>query len=162
MPMSQLELPWGPGADVFLEPDPARLRGVLWRRSVAYLIDAMILGVVTGFAFVVLHPLWPLFALIPLAYHSFLIGGPHSATLGQRLFDIEVRRLDGGRPSLLQAAIQTALFYATITFTSCLILLIAVFNRRRRTLHDVLAGTLTLRRADGPELLIPRASGARP
>lgn len=155
--MSQIEASWGAHADVFADPDPARLRGVLWRRPLAYFIDAAIITVLSSLAFLVLSPLWPLvFTAIPLGYHSLLIGGPHSATWGQRLFDLEVRRLDGGRPSLLQAFVQTVMFYVTIGLTSFLILVVPIFNRRRRALHDVLAGTLTLRRAHGPELFLPR------
>ncbi len=150
---------WNAGADVFLEPDPTRLRGLLWRRPLAYFVDALILAVVSSLVLVVAAPTWPVaFTLIPLAYHSLLIGGPQSATLGQRLFGIEVRRLDGGRPTLLQAFVQTVMFYATVALTTFLILLIPLFNRRRRALHDVLAGTLTLRRSSEPELLMPNRS----
>ena len=164
LPMSRIEatdrIPsGGAGADVFLEPEPARLRGLLWRRPFAYIVDAIILAVASAILFVVAPPALPLAVLIPLAYHSLLIGGPQSATLGQRLFGIEVRRLDGGRPTLLQAFIQTVMFYATVAFTSFLILLIPLFNRRRRALHDVLAGTLTLRRSGAPELLLPHSHG---
>jgi uncharacterized RDD family membrane protein YckC len=38
------------------------------------------------------------------------------------------------------------LFYASVGATAGLILLLALFNRRRRTLHDILAGMLMLRR----------------
>lgn len=159
LPMSQSSTSWGASTDVYLDPEPARLRGVLWRRSFGYLFDACILVVLAWIAALILGPLAPVaIPLIPLAYHSFLIGGPHSATLGQRLFGVEVRRLDGGRPGLLQAFIQTVVFYATVGFTSGLILLVPFFNRRRRALHDVLAGTLTLRRSDNPEVLLPHSS----
>ncbi|MBV8535599.1 MAG: hypothetical protein JO128_08410, partial [Alphaproteobacteria bacterium] len=63
-------------------------------------------------------------------------------------------------PVLLQALVQTVLFYVTVTMLTPLVLLVAVFNRRKRTLHDILAGTLTLRRSDEPELLL--SPGARP
>jgi len=149
----------GESTDVFLEPDPARLRGLLWRRPFAYVVDAIVLAVVSSIVLFFVPLVWPVAIVIPLAYHSLLIGGAQSATLGQRLFGLEVRRLDGGRPTVLQAFVQTVLFYATVALTTCLILLIALFNRRRRTLHDVLAGTLMLRRSDAPELLLPHSHG---
>ena len=41
---------------------------------------------------------------------------------------------------------HTLLFYASVGAAGGLILLFPLFNRRRRTLHDVLAGMLVLRR----------------
>ena len=58
--------------------------------------------------------LWFLFGLIPLAYHTLLLSGRHSATFGMRCFDLELRSVTGERPSFLQALIQTALFYVTL------------------------------------------------
>ncbi|HEX9462571.1 MAG TPA: RDD family protein [Alphaproteobacteria bacterium] len=161
--MSQSSLSWGATSDVYLEPEPVRLRGVLWRRSFGYLVDGCIIAVMSWIVLLFLAPVWPVvFTLIPLAYHTLLIGGPRSATLGQRLFDVEVRRVDGGRPTHLQAFVQTVIFYVTAGMTSGLILIVPLFNRRRRALHDVLAGTLTLRRSAGPEFLLPHSSpGAR-
>jgi len=159
--MSRFDSSWRSGPDVYLEPGPARLRGLLWRRAFAYGIDVGLIAVISWVITLVAWPLWPVvFTLIPLAYHSLQIGGPHSATFGQRLFAVEVRRLDGGRPSLLQALVQTVLFYVTVTMLTPLVLLVTVFNQRKRALHDILAGTLTLRRSDEPELLL--SPGARP
>jgi len=159
--MSRFDASWRAGTDVYLDPDPARLRGLLWRRAFAYGLDVWLIAIVSWLVALVAWPLWPaVFTLIPLAYHSLQIGGPRSATFGQRLFAVEVRRLDGGRPSLLQALVQTVLFYVTVMMLTPLVLLVAVFNRRKRALHDILAGTLTLRRSDEPELLLP--TGARP
>jgi uncharacterized RDD family membrane protein YckC len=75
-----------------------------------------------------------------------LLSGPHSATLGMRLFNVELRSVTGERPGFLQALIQTALFYITVWGTCSLILLLVLFNRHKRTLHDMLAGTVVVRR----------------
>jgi uncharacterized RDD family membrane protein YckC len=48
-----------------------------------------------------------------------------------------------------QAVGHTVLFYSTVGATGSLILLFTLFNRRRRTLHDVLTGMLMLRRPNG-------------
>jgi uncharacterized RDD family membrane protein YckC len=137
------------------EPDPMThpelFDGVMFRRIIAYLIDVIILsGTVLFLWFLVvmtLGLLGPIAALItpviPLAYHSLLIGGANSATIGMRMMGIEVRRLDGGRPELVQALLQTLLFYATLALTGFL-LIAALFNDRRRCLHDWLSGTLTV------------------
>jgi len=143
-------------------PDPMALpeayEGVLWRRTLAYLVDLCVIGVLAAFVWVVfamlwllsfglLGPiLWFLFGLIPLAYHTLLLSGPRSATVGMRLFDVELRSVTGERPGFLQALIQTALFYITVGVTCSLILLLALFNRHKRTLHDMLAGTVMVRR----------------
>jgi len=89
--------------------------------------------------------LWFLFGLLPLAYHTLLLSGRRSATFGMRWFDLELRSVSGERPGFLQALAQTALFYITVGLTCSLILLFALLNRRRRTLHDVLAGTVMVR-----------------
>ena len=142
-------------------PDPAAFpevyEGVLWRRIAADLIDLSCIGVIAIGAWIVfavlwlmsfglLGPLlWFLFGLIPLAYHTLLLSGSRSATLGMRVFDLELRSVSGERPSFVQALIQTALFYITVGMTCSLILLVTLFNRRRRTLHDFLAGTVMIR-----------------
>jgi uncharacterized RDD family membrane protein YckC len=45
--------------------------------------------------------------------------------------------------------VHTVLFYTSVGMTGGLILLFALFNRRRRMLHDVFAGMLLLRRMSG-------------
>jgi uncharacterized RDD family membrane protein YckC len=150
-----------PRSDGFVIPDPAAFpevyEGVLWRRVTAYILDLVFIGLIAVAVWVVfavlwllsfglLGPvLWFLFGLVPLAYHTFLLGGRRSATFGMRCFDLELRSVTGARPSFLQALIQTALFYVTVAMTCSLILLVALLNRRHRTLHDYLAGTVMVR-----------------
>ncbi len=142
-------------------PDPMTFpevyEGILPRRVLAYFVDLICIGVIGVFVWIafavlwlmsfgLLGPvLWFLLALIPFAYHTLLLAGRRSATLGMRCFDLELRSVTGERPGLLQAAAQTALFYITIGLTCSLILLVALFNGRRRTLHDFLAGTVMVR-----------------
>jgi len=142
-------------------PDPAThpelFDGVMGRRACAYLVDVCVIGalmvavwivfaLLTVVSFGLLGPgLWFLFGLIPLTYHTLLVGGRHGATVGMRLFDLELRSWDGEPPTLLQALAHAVLFYLTIGATCSLILLFALINRRRRTLHDVLSGMLMVR-----------------
>jgi uncharacterized RDD family membrane protein YckC len=83
--------------------------------------------------------------VVPLAYHTWLIGGPSSATVGMQIMGVEVRTWDGRRPGYVQAALQTVVFYTSVALTSWLILLVALFNPRRRCLHDFLCGTIVIR-----------------
>jgi uncharacterized RDD family membrane protein YckC len=141
---------------------PAYYQGVTLRRIVAYLIDIVIVMLVAGMVWVatgilgvltfgLLLPLHALaVALVPLLYHTLLIAGPRSATLGMRAVGIRVMSiapdsiLRGGRPALFQAMIQTVAFYGSVAMTGSLILLVTLFNPRRRTLHDFLAGTVVV------------------
>ncbi|SLN44437.1 RDD family protein [Oceanibacterium hippocampi] len=135
---------------------PELYDGVAPARALAYLIDAICIALLifaVGFAFTllsilslgILSPIWLIFPLIPLAYHSFFVGGPHSATIGMRVMNIEVRLLDGRRPDYLLALLHTILFYASISVTAWLIVLVALFNRRGQCVHDFLLGTVVIR-----------------
>ncbi|CAA7623665.1 conserved membrane hypothetical protein [Candidatus Terasakiella magnetica] len=145
--------PWG---------HPRYFMGVTPRRVYAYLLDIVVVGLLMGMAYVAsiilgaltLGLLWPLMiflvSLVPIAYHTLTIGGERSATFGMRAAGIKVMSLapgavqNGGRPSLLQALIQTVGFYGSCAPTFCLILVVALFNPRRRTVHDFLAGTVVV------------------
>lgn len=160
MPLPELSLTashtgWPPDPLV----DPAAYRGVTLRRMAAYVVDAWIiflilvvlhfgLAVVTALTFGLLWPLHLLVVplVVALAYHSLQIGGPASATIGMRLFGLRVYSILGGRPTMAQAIITTVCFYGSVGVSGGLLLLVALFNPRRRTLHDFLAGTVVLRK----------------
>lgn len=141
--------------------DPGRFEGILWRRAFAYIVDLLVLlclllgykfalVLLTVATFGLLTPLLLVIAaFIPVAYHTLTIGGPAAATLGMRLFGLEVRVWNGGKPGYIQALLHTAVFYATTGFTGGLILLWPLFSNRRRCLHDLLCGTLVIRRLPG-------------
>lgn len=147
-------------------PDPRAFPelydGVIWRRIVAYAIDLAImaaigavvwiaLGLLGILSFGLLMPLLgPALALVPVAYHAILVGGPRSATIGMGLLDLQARSVTGERPELWQAALMAILFYATVSLTGSLILLVALFNERRRTVHDYLSGMMVVRPAAAP------------
>lgn len=144
---------------------------MLWRRTFAYGFDLLVLAGLAVLAWLVIiplivlsfgllaAPLWFAYALVPIAYHTLLVGGPRNATLGQRVFDLRVIDIDGGPPTYVQAAAQTMLFYVTVALTSFLALLFVFFNPNRRTLHDLLSGVLVVRagRSRGSAVLPPRS-----
>ncbi len=137
--------------------DPLLFEGVILRRLLGFVIDLLMINLldfaffltlfVAGiFTFGLMWDLIPLtFAILAPLYHTLTIGGPRQATVGQRLFGLEVRTLKGGRPSYLQAFAQTAIFYLSLAIFAPL-LLAALFNPRARTIHEFLSGTLTVRR----------------
>ncbi len=130
---------------------------MLSRRVTAYILDLVLilgLGVALSMAFGVagiltFGALTPLglvvLAVLPVAYHTFFIGRD-GATPGMRVFDLEVRSWTGRPPDTSQAFLTTVLFYASISLTVWLVLLVPLFTDRNRTLHDILAGTIVLRR----------------
>jgi len=78
-------------------------------------------------------------------YYTLTVGGGLGATLGMRWCGIQVRDWQGGKPSHLHAFIASALYWVFVPATSGLILLVGVFNNRRRQVHDMLSGTVVVR-----------------
>jgi uncharacterized RDD family membrane protein YckC len=82
---------------------------------------------------------------VPFCYHFFSLLGMASATPGQRIMGLVVRRNDDlGPPTGLQAFLSVLLFYLTMA-TSGLLLLVALFTIRHRTLHDLVSGLVVVR-----------------
>lgn len=141
---------------------PEYFEGITVKRIIAYALDVVAvtaLAVAVWFAgfilgilsFGILFPIQALaVALVPLAYHTLLIAGARSSTLGMRIMGIKVMSIAldaearGGRPTLFQAMILTVAFYGSMALTGSLILLVTLFNSRRRTMHDWLAGTVVV------------------
>ena len=123
--------------------------GIAWRRAGAFIFDMMILLAIFVSLWIVnimflggltalLTFLWP--ALLFVTYDTVLIGGQGSATIGMRLMGLKTITHEWGEPGYLQAFALSVLFYHSITFTSGLILLVALFNNRGRCVHDMVAG----------------------
>jgi uncharacterized RDD family membrane protein YckC len=130
--------------------------GVLIRRVFAWLIDVLLIGLICVALWVALMlfglvtlglglPLLGILPFVPFCYHMLFLAGPASATPGQSALGLVVRRNDDlGHPTPVQALVSTLLFYATLA-TSGLLLLIALFTVRRRTLHDLISGLVVVR-----------------
>ena len=130
--------------------------GIIWARSLAFLADlaviliaalaaTVVFGILGALTFGLLWPGISLTPLIALAYFTFTLGGPQSATPGMRWQGIELRTWDNRRPGYVQAALQTILFYVTVPLGSLLLLIVPFLNYRRRCLHDYLCGTVFVR-----------------
>jgi len=142
-----------------------------WRRLAAYLIDELVLiSVQTTLATAViviaptdlvrvaedLSPLlaaivWaaylsPVFAAISWAYFALLESSPAGATLGKIVLGLRVTDTRGDPISFARASIR---YWLKILSTLTLMIgwLMAGFTPRKQALHDLLAGTLVLRKA---------------
>ena len=148
-----------PRSDRFAyDPDtqPELFEGVLSKRIVAFLIDALIIVallvpaalIVAVLGFVTLGLGWflfaPLFALVALGYVAFTLGGPASATIGMRMAGVEMRTWSGAPMFALLAVMHALVFWFSIGLLTPLILLVGLFTRRRQLLHDLLLGTVVV------------------
>jgi uncharacterized RDD family membrane protein YckC len=138
---------------------PELFRGVLTRRAVAFLIDLVVLSIpvilvcmfIAVFGVVTLGLGWALFWLVSPAsviwaviYYGASLGGPHSATLGMRVMDLELRTWYGAPGYFVLGAMHAVLFWISVSMLSPLVLLIGLFNGRRRLLHDFILGTVVV------------------
>lgn len=131
--------------------------GVRTRRVMAFFIDyVIILLLMIPFAILVfllgivtLGLGWMLFAVfgpfVALTYVAMTLGGGRQATVGMQMTGIRLARLDGLRIDPLLAIVHTVLFWAGNVFTSGLILLATLVLDRKRTVHDLLLGTVVVR-----------------
>jgi uncharacterized RDD family membrane protein YckC len=154
------------GVSIELKPhayDPAAnpelFEGVLARRSIAFLIDVVIIGIPVVFAAVFIFVFglvtlglgWALFWLLSpgaaiwaILYYGLTFGSPASATIGMRIMDIEMRTWYGAPAYFVLGAVHAIVYWVTVSFLTPFILLVAFFNHRRRLLHDMLVGTIVI------------------
>src|SRR5258705_3310547 len=143
--------------DLVLQPE--LFRGLLTRRVFAFLIDLVVLAipVILAYVFVAVFGLitlglgwllfwlvWPASVIWALIYYGSSLGGPHSATLGMRVIDLELRTWYGAPSYFVLGAMHAVLFWLSVSFLTPLVLLIGLFNGRRRLLHDIVLGTVII------------------
>ena len=134
--------------------------GVIGKRIIAFIIDAIIILVLTAVAALLVLLLgvitlgfgWLLFPIVfpvvGLGYNALTIGGPNSATVGQRIMELEVRMWFGGKVTPLIAAFHALLFWVSL-YTAVLWLIDvvwALFDDRKCCLHDIFAGVVLINR----------------
>jgi uncharacterized RDD family membrane protein YckC len=130
--------------------------GVMSRRCVAWVIDIVLIALLVWVLWWLLMFVglltfglgWGaigMLPLVPFCYHFFSLLGAASATPGQRMVGLTVRRNDDfGPPPALQALISVLGFYLTLA-TSGVLLVVALFTIRHRTLHDLVSGLVVVR-----------------
>ncbi len=138
--------------------DDARVYdGVRSRRVFAFILDYVIVGLLLV-PFAILVALlglltfglgWSLFAILTPAvavlYIWNTLGGPNQATTGMRMMGIRLERLDARAIDGMTAVVHSVLFWAGNVILSPLILLATLFTNRKRTIHDLLLGTVVTR-----------------
>jgi uncharacterized RDD family membrane protein YckC len=154
------------GVSIELKPhayDPAAspelFEGVVARRVGAFIIDFVILsipvvfasmfifviGVVTfGLGFLFYGLLWPGTVIWAIVYYGMTLGSSASATIGMRMMDIEMRTWYGAPSYFVLGAVHAVVFWISVSMLTPLILLVCLFNERRRCLHDMLVGTVII------------------
>jgi uncharacterized RDD family membrane protein YckC len=138
---------------------PELFEGVVARRVIAFVIDFVILsvpvvfvsmfifviGIVTlGLGFFFYALLWPAMVVWAVCYYGMTLGSPASATIGMRVMDIEMRTWYGAPAYFLLGAVHAVVFWITVSALTPFILLVFLFNERRRCLHDMLVGTVVI------------------
>jgi uncharacterized RDD family membrane protein YckC len=138
---------------------PQLFRGVLTRRVFAFLIDLVVLavpviltylfvgvfGVITfGLGWLLFWLVWPASIIWALVYYGASLGGAHSATMGMRVMDLELRTWYGAPGYFVLGATHAVLFWVSLSFLTPLVLLVGLFNGRRRLLHDFVLGTVII------------------
>jgi uncharacterized RDD family membrane protein YckC len=143
------------------DPDtnPELFEGVLARRVVAFFIDFVIIAIpvvltamfIFAFGIITLGLGWALYWLLPaisvvwaLVYFGVTLGSERSATVGMRVMDLEMRTWYGAPAYFVLGAVHAVAFWFTVSFFSPFVLLVALFNERRRLLHDIMLGTVII------------------
>lgn len=135
--------------------------GVRTRRVLAFLVDYSIVAllmipVAIVIALVGVATLglgWLLYGImfpaVALGYVWSTLGGSRQATVGMQLCGIQLERLDEKPIDGLLAVVHTVLFWAGNAILTPLVLLASLVLDRKRTVHDLLLGTVVTR-VSGP------------
>ena len=131
--------------------------GVLTRRVFAFLVDYVIVGLLL-IPFAILVAIlglltfglgWALFGIlgpaVAIVYIWNTLGGRNQATVGMRVMGIRLDRLDGRPVDGMLAVVHSVLFWAFNVVLTPFILLVTLFADRKRSLHDLLLGTVVTR-----------------
>jgi uncharacterized RDD family membrane protein YckC len=139
--------------------NPELFEGVLARRLMAFFIDLAIIAlpVVAAAIFILLFGIvtfglgWMLFWLLSpasivwaLLYYGLSMGSPASATIGMRAVELEIRTWYGAPAYFVLGAVHAVVYWISVSVLTPLILLVGLFDGRRRLLHDMLVGTVLI------------------
>jgi uncharacterized RDD family membrane protein YckC len=139
--------------------NPELFQGVLAARIIAFLIDAVIVGLVVvavsififlfglvtlGLGWLLFWPLGGAAVVWAVLYYGFTLGGPRSATIGMRMMGIEMRTTYGAPAYFVLGAAWVILYWVSVSFLTPFILLVGLFNARSRLLHDFLLGAVLI------------------
>jgi uncharacterized RDD family membrane protein YckC len=161
--------------EAMVTPLPAELPayGGFWRRTFAAILDGILLTILLSPLY--LAWVWPVLmnagrtrpddmdpnqalaivgtllgylavaGLVETAYFAFLESSTHQASLGKLAMGLKLTDLTGARITFGKAVLRRVARTLT-AFTFLIGFLMMLWTRRRQTLHDLMAGTLVLRR----------------
>jgi uncharacterized RDD family membrane protein YckC len=141
------------------ETSPELFEGLLTRRVIAYAIDVAIMGVLVllvslvglVLGFLTFGLAWAALVLvIPaviIGYYATTLGSHRRATIGMQMMDIVLTPARGVPLDGWMAFLHALLFWVSIWISWPVSLAIALFTPRRQMLHDLVVGTLMLRRS---------------
>ena len=121
-----------------------------WKRFDALSIDLAIILLISFILFALLTFVSKqnahfqiILEVILVAYNVFFIT-KNGATPGKRLLKLKVVTKDLKKPSFAQVLLREVLGRVIDTFTFCIGNVASIFNKKKRTLHDVIAGTYVI------------------
>ena len=138
---------------------PELFEGVLTRRVFAFIIDLVVMGaMILAFSLVGLIAGFLTFGLAWLAlifvvpatillYYGATLGSSRRATIGMQMMDIVLTPTRGQPLDGWMAIIHAAVFWLTTWISWPISLLFALFTPRRQMIHDLVVGTLMVRRS---------------
>ena len=141
------------------ETAPQLFEGILTRRVFAFLIDLVLLGVVSTIILIVgVVAGFLTFGLgwlavpivVPLAilgYYVATLGSPMRATVGMQAMDIVLTPARGQPLDGWSILIHPIVFWITVWLAWPISLVVALLTPRRETVQDLIAGTLMVRRS---------------
>jgi uncharacterized RDD family membrane protein YckC len=133
---------------------PWRYHDVRRKRMVAFCLDFLIVCVLTvvasgivlllglltfGLAWMLFGGIFPTIAIL---YTALTISGPRRGTLGMRAAGLEMRMWYGEPVSFIVACMHIVFFYLSVTFLTPFILVVSLFDSKKRLLHDLVLGTV--------------------
>ncbi|WP_375451743.1 RDD family protein [uncultured Devosia sp.] len=138
---------------------PALFEGLLTRRVVAHVIDLFIMGVmIMAFSIIGLIGGLVTFGLAWLAlvvvvpatvvlYYAATLGSARRATIGMQMTDIVLTPTRGQPLDGPMALVHAGVFWITIWISLPISLVFVLFTPRRQMIHDLIVGTLMVRRS---------------
>jgi uncharacterized RDD family membrane protein YckC len=129
-----------------------------WRRLAGYLIDSILVSIVGGIVFAILagvggdggavigYLIWIVGAFV---YSAWMESSTYQATVGKIALGIQVTDLNGNRVSFGRALGRnlSKILSALILYIG---FIMAAFTERKQGLHDMIAGTLVVKRGEQP------------
>ncbi|MES2704360.1 MAG: RDD family protein [Bacteroidota bacterium] len=127
-------------------PDRPAPYATFWARFAAAFIDGLIVSVATWTLYFIIDSEIIRFVInlcIGWLYSALMLSGPRQATLGKRAMGIIVTSTYGQRISFAQASGR---YFGTLlsTLILCIGYLMMLWDDKKQTLHDKLAGTIVV------------------